>query len=143
MRRFDSDKPGIVGCDFHGVAHVVEIVQRLAHAHQHDIGDFAIGAGQQAAIGWHARTRPIADAVARQHNLADDFLRFEIAHQALGAGMAERAIERAADLAGDAQRAAIALGDVDGFDFRRERFVSALGQPQQPLARAIDRDLLG
>ena len=34
-------------------------------------------------------------------------------------------------------------GNVDGFDLRRASFVAALGKPQQPLARAVDRDLLG
>ena len=40
------------------------------------------------------------------------------------------------------KRAAVALGDVDGLDLRRPSFVAALGKPQQPLARAVDGDLL-
>ena len=47
----------------------------------------------------------------------DDLLRRQIAHQLLRAGVAEGAIERAADLARDAERAAIALGNIDAFDF--------------------------
>ena len=61
----------------------------------------------------------------------------EVAHQALRAGMAERAGQRAADLARDAQRAAVFLGDIDGLD------LLAVGKPKQPFARAVDRDLLG
>src|SRR4029078_4473399 len=69
--------------------------------------------------------------------MADDLARCEIAHQALRAGMAKRAGERAADLARDAERAAILFGDIDGLD------LLAVGQPEQPFARAVDRDLLG
>ncbi len=43
--------------------------------------------------------RPIVQPVARHHDLADDLAGGEIAHQPLGAGVAERAVERAADLA--------------------------------------------
>src|SRR3546814_6977225 len=60
-----------------------------------------------AALG---RRRPFAEVIARHHDLADDLGRCEVAHQALGAGVAELAGEGAADLAGDAERAAILLG---------------------------------
>ena len=87
-------------------------------------------------------TLPIVEPVARQHDLADDLARREIAHQALRAGVAERAIERAADLAGNAQRAAVGFGNVDAFDLVRPA-VGLARQPQQPFARAVDRNLLG
>ena len=61
----------------------------------------------------------------------------EVAHQPLRAGMAERAGQRAADLARDAERAAVLLGDIDGLDFL------AVVETEQPFARAVDRDLLG
>jgi hypothetical protein len=48
------------------------------------------------------RRRPFAQRVARHHDLPDDLLGPEISHQQLRAGMAEAAIERAADLGGDA-----------------------------------------
>ena len=59
--------------------------------------------------------RPFAVGVARRHELADDLRRAEIAHQPLRAGVAEAAGQRAADLRGDADRAAVlgAVGDVD------------------------------
>ena len=99
--------------------------------------------GTRRAVLRRGRTRPVADAVARQQHLADDLRRLEVAHQSLRAGVAERAGERAADLARDAQRAAVGLGNVDGLDLGGARLVAADGQPQQPLARAVDRHLLG
>ena len=55
----------------------------------------------------------------------------------------KRAVERAADLARDAQGAALGLGDVDRLDLGRLALAPLRRQPQQPLARAVDRDLLG
>ena len=73
---------------------VVEIRQRLAHAHHHHVGDGTLAlreVGAQRAIG--------------PPQLADDLARAQVAVEALPAGGAERAFERAADLARDAQRA--------------------------------------
>src|SRR5262245_6440404 len=86
---------------------------------------------------------PVAETVARDHDLADDLAGGEIAHQALRAGMAERAGERATDLARDAERAAVGLGDVDAFDLVRPLAGMFARQPDEPLARAVDRGLLG
>src|SRR5262249_1694743 len=61
-------------------------------------------------------------------------------HQPLGAGMAERAIERAADLARYAKGASPCLRYVDTFHFMRPLIFSR--QPQQPFSRAVDRHLL-
>ena len=91
--------------------------------------------------GRRRRALPIVQPVARQHDLADDLAWREIAHEALCAGMAERAIERAADLTGNAQRAAVGFGDVDALDLTGPA-VGFAGKPQQPLARAVDGDLL-
>ena len=52
------------------------------------------------------------------------------------------ASERTADLARYAQRAAVGLRDIDAFDFVRRAAVLA-GKTKQPLARAVDRNLLG
>ena len=46
--------------------------------------------------------------------------------------MAEAAGERAADLRGDAERAAVFLGNMNGLGFL------AIGKAQQPFARAVD-----
>ncbi len=121
------------------VADVIEIVQRLAHAHHHDVG-------QQAAVGSifglvldfgeiHLAFGPFAQRVARQHDLADDLARGQVAHQPHRAGMAEPAVERAADLRGNAQRSAIRIGDEDHFE------IMPVGGAQQPLARAVARML--
>ena len=85
----------------------------------------------------------IAQPVARHHDLADDLARREVAHQPLRAGVAERAVERAADLARQAKRAAVGLRDVDALDLVRPLARDLAGQAQQPLAGAVDRDLLG
>src|SRR4029450_8093114 len=86
---------------------------------------------------------PVAEAVACEHDLAHDLAGGEIAHQALCSGMAERAGERAADLARDAERAAVSLGDVDAFDLVRLLAGMLAGGAEEPLARAVDRGLLG
>ena len=66
----------------------------------------------------------------------------QVAHETLRAGVAERTGERAADLGRDAQRAAIDLRDVDALDLRALVERPRRGHPQQPLARAVLRDLL-
>ena len=82
------------------------------------------------------------DAVARRHDLADDLAGGQVAHQLLGAGVAEGAGQRAADLRGDAQRAAVLFRDVDHLDLVAG--AALIGrQAQQPLAGAVIRDLLG
>ena len=75
--------------------------------------------------------------IARQHDLADDLARGEVAHELLRAGVTEAAGERAADLARDAERAAVLLGDIDGLD------LLAVGKAEQPFAGAVEGDLLG
>ena len=83
----------------------------------------------------------VAEPVARDHHLADDLAGGEIAHQPLRAGVAERAGERAADLAGETERAAVGLRDVDALDLVRT--LAALArQAQQPFAGAVGRHLL-
>ncbi len=109
-----------VGGDQQGLLDLVEIVERLAHAHHHDVGDLAAFA--PARVARRARrvaVGEVAEPVARHQQLGEDFLGGQVAHQLLRAGVAERAGERAADLAGDAERAAAFLGDVDGLDLDR------------------------
>src|SRR5579883_3641119 len=57
--------------------------------------------------------------------------------------MAERAIERAADLARNAERAAPGFRNVDAFHFVRPRVRTFSRQPQQPFSRAVVRNLFG
>ena len=111
--------------DLQRVAHIVEIVERLAHAHHHDIGEHPpLGLG-----------RPFAQRVAGEHHLADDLCRLEIAHQLHRPGRAEAAVERAADLARHTQRAAVGVGNEHHLE------IMAVVRPQQPLARAVRRHL--
>src|SRR5258708_5025932 len=100
---------------------VAESRERFAHAHEHDIGDAPLAAGLEAEL-----------AVGEPH-LADDLRRAEIAVEALLRGRAKGAVEHATDLRGDAQRAALRLGNEHHFEGLRR--VGA----QQPLARAVGR----
>src|SRR5690606_17310694 len=114
--------------DQKGVLDVLVIVERLAHAHHHHIGNGAVVAfaaagaawgGYEAAIVGPDAARKIAEALARHQDLAEDFPCSEIAHERLRAGVAERAGERATDLRGHAQGAAVRFGDVDRLDLDR------------------------
>ena len=63
-------------------------------------------------------------------------LRTDLADEALGAGVTERAGEGASDLAGDAQGAAVFFRDIDGFDL--VALAALVGvKPKQPFAGAV------
>ena len=126
IRRRDRPRPVAVHDDLQRVADIVEIVERLAHPHHHDVG-------QHPAL---RLARPFAERIARQHHLADDLAGVEVADQPHRAGEAEAAVERAADLAGDAERAAVRVGDEDHL------IIMAVGRLEQPFAGAVGRDLL-
>ena len=82
MRRFDSEMPCFVRGDQKRLLDVLVIVERLAHAHHHHIGDgtaVALRAAraarprhQAAIVGTHA-AREIAEPLARHQDLAEDF----------------------------------------------------------------------
>ena len=97
----------------------------------------------EAAPVYPLGARPIAQTIPRDHDLPDDLPRGQIAHQALGAGVAECAGQGASDLAGETERAAVGLGNVDALDLVRLSARVPVRQPQQPLARAVDGSLLG
>ena len=109
----------IIEHDAHCGHDITEVGERLAHAHQHDIGHRPQPAGLEAefAVG--------------EPDLADDLGGGEVAVETLLRRRAERAVERAADLRGHAERAAVGLGDVDHLEGLR-----AIGA-QQPLARTV------
>ena len=137
---FRQRQPVAVHDQLQRALHIVEIVERLAHSHHDDVG-------QQAAVrsvvctvlflveARHAALRPFAQRIAGEHDLADDFARREIAHEAHGACVAEAAVQRATDLARHAQRAAIRIGDEDHFE------LMPVGSLEQPLAGTIGRML--
>ena len=85
----------------------------------------------------------IAEPVAGDEDLADDLGRRQVAHQRHRAGVAEGAVERAADLARHAERAAVRFRDVDAFDLGALVEAVGGGHAQEPLARAVGGDLLG
>ena len=121
----------VVHHHLHRVADIVEIVQGFPHAHQHDVRDqprFHLG---------HASDRPFAQIVARQHDLAHNLGRRQVAHQLLRAGVAEGTGQRAADLGRNAQRPAPLFGDID-----RLHLMPA-GNAHQIFARAVGADLAG
>ena len=111
----------VVEHDAHRGHHVAEVGERLAHAHQHHVGD-----GPQAA-------RLEAELAVGEPHLADDLVGGEVAVEALLRGRAERAVERAAHLRGDAERAAVGLRDEHHLEG-----LHAVGA-QQPLAGAVGR----
>ena len=77
-----------------GAEHLLQVGQRLAHAHQHHVRDFTHAV---ALVPQYSRSLP---------DLADDFTGGQVAVETLRASGAERAVEGAADLRGNAQRAA-------------------------------------
>ncbi len=83
----------------------------------------------------------VAEPVAGKQQLGEDFLSRQVAHQPLRAGVAEIASQRAAHLAGDAERAPALLGNVDGLDLDRASG-AARREAQQPFAGAVVGDLL-
>ena len=80
------------------------MIQRLAHAHHHDVGQQTAVGGVVADISIiakaiHPAARPFAQSIASEHHLTHDLAGGEIAHEAHGAGVAESAVQCAADLA--------------------------------------------
>ena len=116
----DGDALGVED-DPHRLDDVVVVVERLAHPHQHDVGDHAPA----------FRARPFAVGIAGQQHLAHDLRRAEVAHPGLGAGVAERAVERASDLRGQAERAPVLLGDEDGLG------LGAVVEADEPFAGGV------
>ena len=95
-----------------GVEHGVEVHQRLAHAHEHEVVDRL-------------------DAAEVQH-LVEDLRRRQVAAELHRPGRAERARQRAARLRGDADRAApVAVAHQHGLDR------APVGGAEQRLDRAV------
>src|SRR6185312_1233832 len=109
--------------------HVAEVRQRLAHAHEDYVGDVPFGPG--CGVGCGASACRALQLARGEPYLAHDLGGAQIAIEALLRGGAEGAVERAADLRGDAQRAAVRLRDEDNLEGLRR--VGA----QQPLARTV------
>src|SRR5690606_2483716 len=108
--------------------------------HHDDVGNLAPFGRHNRAI-WRATLREIAEPVARGHKLREDLFGGEVTNELLRAAMAERAGERAADLARDAERAASLLGNINGFDLDRAPSAPRR-KAEQPLTGAVVRNLL-
>ena len=109
---------GRVGEAAYGADDGLVVGQRLAHAHEHDVGDAAGAAGHLAA-----GQRPGAG-----DHLLDDLGGGHVALQPALAGGAERAGHAAAGLAGDAHRGAVGVAHQHRLDER------AVEEPPQRLA---------
>ena len=96
------------------------VLQRLAHAHHHDVGDDALVALQV-----------LAQEVLGEPELGDDLAGGQVAAEALVAGGAEAAAHGAAGLRRNAQRAAVVLGNEHGLDR------IAVADVEQPLDGAV------
>jgi hypothetical protein len=113
---------------------VVEVRQGFAHSHHDHVADRTFGRllGRQPG-----GVRRLLQRVGRPPQLADDFRGAEVAVEALPAGGAERALQRAAHLGGNAQGAAAGFRDEHRLDG------VAPTDRQQPLARAVGSRGLG
>jgi hypothetical protein len=98
----------------------VQVEQRLAHPHEHHVGD-----------------APLRQQLAHAAELVDDLGRAEVAPEAECAGGAERASQRAADLGRDAERGAVLFGDRDRLEH------GAVPGGERRLERAVGRALDG
>ena len=94
----------IVAHHAHRTHDIVEVKQRLAHAHHHDVGQLAL------------QMRHVAQMPGGNEYLTDDFRGRKIAIETLRPGRTERAGQAATDLRRHAQRAARGFGDEYGFD---------------------------
>jgi hypothetical protein len=125
----------VVEQDLQRRQHLAVVGQGLAHAHEHHVGDDAVILGK-IVTGRQAARGP-AERLRREPDLRHDLGGGQVAREPLRAGRAERAVHGAADLRGDAQRAAVILGDEHGLDGL------ALARLGHPFARAVGRGLLG
>ena len=102
---FRQAKTEIIKHDFHRRNDVVQVEQRLAHAHHHYVSDWTLTGDFCCADDF--RCTP---------HLADNFRYPQVAVKALLGGGAEFALQRAAYLGGDAQGGAVFFRDIDGLD---------------------------
>src|SRR6185436_2537639 len=92
--------------DVERVLEVLEVVQRLAHSHEDQVGQ-GTGQGQALVAG---------DLAVDDVHLGDDLGGGQVPQQSQRAGHAELAGHRAAHLGGDAERLPVGGGHVDALD---------------------------
>ena len=103
---------------------LLPVLQRLAHAHEHDVREAAF-------LAVELRSHALG-----MKNLPDDFPDFEVALESEQRRRAEGAADRAAHLRGNAQRDAVVFGDEHALD------AVAAADFKEPLHRAVARALL-
>ena len=86
----------VCGEHFDGLGHLVVIVERLAHAHEHGVGEFV--------------------GVANRYELVEDVADEGLPLESSAAGHAELAVHAAAGLRRHAEGMAVAVGNHHGFD---------------------------
>ena len=134
-RRGDGDAAAgepvavVVKEDVQSAQNVVEVLQRLAHPHEHDVGDDSVVGVRHACVAAQFAFGP--------PELAHDLGGREVAVEALLARGAEEAAHGAPRLRGDAERAAVILWNEHRFDR------VSVADVKEPLARAVSRLLLG
>ena len=117
-------KAQIRGQQANRLQHIGIIQQRLAHAHEDDIGDHA------------PPVCKIAQRPVREPDLADDLGRAEVPVEALLRGGTKAAVQRTAGLRGDTERAAALFRD-------EHRLDGVVGiDPEQPFAGPVPGALL-
>ena len=85
-----------------GVDHARKIQQRLAHPHEHEVGDALVGRENRPGLA----------------ELIDNLVDCEVTNETHGARRTKGTSERAPHLGRDAQRVAARLRDQNGFDPR-------------------------
>ncbi len=85
----------------------------------------------------------VAEPVARHHHLADDFLRRQVADQALRAGVANEQVRVQPTWLETHNVPRSDSRNVDALDLVRPLALNLHRQAKQPLARAVDPNLLG
>ena len=118
MCRAPEPEPARIGQGGDRLEHPVEVEQRLAHAHEHDVGQ-ALAVGRQAA--------------GRGADLVDDLGGLEVAGEAELAGRAERAADGAAGLARDADGVPLAVAGPGRVVHQDRLDQRAVGQPMERL----------
>ena len=105
---------------------IINIMQRFAHSHHHNIGNHPVFTGC---------ARPFMINIAHHHKLADNFSCRQIAGNFLRPSMTESAADGTADLGWNTNRTSVCFGNINRFN------PLPVGKFQQPFVRFITRKL--
>src|SRR5690554_3250063 len=116
--------PQVIQHDVHGGNHIVEVEQRLPHAHHHHVGDGPVHPGRNGA------KRLVGDP-----DLADDLRCRQVTVEALLAGRTKAAVQRTASLRGNTEGTTAFLRDVYSL------YTAAASHPNHTLAGPVGRNI--